>query len=115
VLDSATIDALARAYHRAEQDKVQVRPPSARHAGFPVEDACAVQRRWVEIKVAAAVLNHPANGVAWLASKLAPFDTALEPGQFVLEGPFTGMVDARAGDSFHTDHGPFGSVSARFA
>jgi len=30
--------------------------------------------------VAAAVLNHPANGVAWLANKLAPFDVGLEPG-----------------------------------
>ena len=42
-----------------------------------------------ESGVAAAVLNHPANGVAWLANKLAPFDIALEPGQFVLGGSFT--------------------------
>ena len=30
------------------------------------------------------MLNHAANGVAWLANKLAPFDIALELGQFVL-------------------------------
>ena len=33
-----------------------------------------------ESGVAAAVLNHPANGIAWLANKLAPFEVALEPG-----------------------------------
>lgn len=67
-----------------------------------------------ESGVAAAVLNHPANGVAWLANKLAPFDIALEPGQFVLGGSFTSVVEARAGDTFHVDYGPFGSISARF-
>jgi 2-oxo-hept-3-ene-1,7-dioate hydratase len=67
-----------------------------------------------ESGVAAAVLNHPANGVAWLANKLAPFDIALEPGQFVLGGSFTSMVDARAGDVFHIDYGPLGTISSRF-
>ena len=67
-----------------------------------------------ESGVAAAVLNHPANGVAWLADKLAPFDLALEPGQFILSGSFTGVVEARAGDMFHLDYGPLGSISCRF-
>jgi 2-oxo-hept-3-ene-1,7-dioate hydratase len=67
-----------------------------------------------ESGVAAAVLNHPANGVAWLADKLAAFDLALEPGQFILSGSFTGMVEARAGDVFHLDYGPLGSISCRF-
>ena len=67
-----------------------------------------------ESGVAAAVLNHPANGVAWLANKLAPFDIALEPGQFVLGGSFTSTVEARAGDTFHIDYGPLGSISCRF-
>jgi 2-oxo-hept-3-ene-1,7-dioate hydratase len=66
-----------------------------------------------ESGVAAAVLNHPANGVAWLANKLAPFDIALEPGQFVLGGSFTSVVEARAGDTFHVDYGACGSFSAR--
>jgi 2-oxo-hept-3-ene-1,7-dioate hydratase len=84
-----------------------------------------VDLRWVSVLcyrngiieesgVAAAVLNHPANGVAWLANKLAPFDIALEPGQFVLGGSFTSTVDARAGDQFHIDYGPLGSISCRF-
>lgn len=266
MLDSATIDTVARAYHHAEKTRELVRPPTAQYPGFTIEDAYAVQRRWVEIKVgegnrikghkigltsramqrqanitepdygalmedmfygdgaeipmsrfiqprleceigfvigrrltgpdctifdvlsatdyvvptleivdgrahrldpdtgkqrnvldsiadnagnaalivggrpmrpmdldlrwvaalcyrnnvieesgvAAAVLNHPANGVAWLANKLAPFGIALEPGQFVLGGSFTSVVEARAGDTFHVDYGSFGSVSARF-
>lgn len=67
-----------------------------------------------ESGVAAAVLNHPANGVAWLANKLAPFGIALEPGEFVLGGSFTAMVEARAGDVFNVDYGPLGTISARF-
>jgi 2-oxo-hept-3-ene-1,7-dioate hydratase len=266
MLDSAVIDTIARAYHTAEKERRRCRPPSVQYAGFTVEDAYAVQRRWVEIKVAegnvikghkigltsramqrqanitepdygalladmfysdgaeipmsrfiqprlecevgfvmgrrlkgpnctifdvlnatdyvvptaeivdgrthridpetdkprcvldsiadnagnaaliiggrpmrpmdidlrwvgalcsrnniieesgiaAAVLNHPANGVAWLANKLAPFDIALEPGQFVLGGSFTSTVEAHAGDTFHVDYGSFGSISARF-
>ena len=34
-----------------------------------------------ETGVAAGVLNHPANGVAWLANKLAPYDVQLERGK----------------------------------
>lgn len=67
-----------------------------------------------ESGVAAAVLNHPGNGVAWLANRLAPFDIALEPGQFVLGGSFTGVVEARAGDTFNVDYGPLGTITARF-
>ncbi len=266
MLDSTTVDTIARAYHAAEQQRERIRPPSVQYSGFTIEDAYAVQRRWVDIKVsegnvikghkigltsramqrasninepdygalmadmfygdgaeipvdrfitprleceigfvigrrlegpdctifdvlsatdyvvptaeivdgrthridpdtnqprcvldsiadnagnaaliiggrpmrpmdvdlrwvaalcyrnniieesgvAAAVLNHPANGVAWLANKLAPFDIALEPGQFVLGGSFTSVVEARAGDTFHIDYGPFGSISCRF-
>lgn len=64
--------------------------------------------------VAAAVLNHPANGVAWLANKFAPYDVALQPGQVILGGSFTSPVPARAGDTFHVDYGPAGSIACRF-
>ena len=67
-----------------------------------------------ESGVAAAVMNHPANGVAWLANKLAPHGIKLEPGQAVLGGSFTRTVPARAGDLFHIDYGPLGSISCRF-
>ncbi|MDV5227832.1 2-oxo-hepta-3-ene-1,7-dioic acid hydratase [Providencia rettgeri] len=67
-----------------------------------------------ESGVAAAVLNHPANGVAWLANKLAPHNVQLEAGQIILGGSFTRPVAARKGDVFHVDYGVMGSVSCRF-
>ncbi|MGH8014540.1 MAG: 2-oxo-hept-4-ene-1,7-dioate hydratase [Candidatus Binataceae bacterium] len=67
-----------------------------------------------ESGIAAAVLNHPANGIAWLANKLAPHGQGLEAGQLVMAGSFTRTVPARAGDTFHVDYGPLGSISCRF-
>ena len=67
-----------------------------------------------ESGVAAAVLNHPANGVAWLANKLAPHEVALQAGEIVLGGSFTRPVNARQGDTFHVDYGPYGSISCYF-
>lgn len=92
--------------------------------GRPVKPD-AVDLRWVsallyrngvieESGVAAAVLNHPGNGVAWLANRLAPYGESLEPGQIVLGGSFTAPVFARPGDSFHADYGPLGAISVRF-
>jgi 2-oxo-hept-3-ene-1,7-dioate hydratase len=93
--------------------------------GRPVKPD-AVDLRWVsallyrngvieESGVAAAVLNHPANGVAWLANRLAPHEDYLEAGQIVLAGSFTAPVAAEAGDVFHVDYGPLGSICVRFA
>ncbi|CAI1089993.1 2-oxo-hept-4-ene-1,7-dioate hydratase [Serratia quinivorans] len=67
-----------------------------------------------ESGVAAAVLNHPANGVAWLANKLFPYDVELAAGQVILGGSFTRPVAARRGDTFHADYGPMGCISCRF-
>jgi 2-oxo-hept-3-ene-1,7-dioate hydratase len=67
-----------------------------------------------ESGVAAAVLNHPANGVAWLARRYAPHGVALEPGQVILGGSFTRPVDCRAGDTFHVDYGALGGIGFRF-
>jgi 2-oxo-hept-3-ene-1,7-dioate hydratase len=64
--------------------------------------------------VAAAVLGHPANGPAWLANKLAPYGEHLEAGEIILGGSFTAPHPARAGDSFHVDYGPLGTISVRF-
>jgi len=68
-----------------------------------------------ETGLAAAVLNHPANGVAWLANKIAPYGEQLNAGDVVLAGSFTRPTGAVAGDSFHADYGPLGSISFRFA
>jgi len=67
-----------------------------------------------ESGVSAAVLNHPAKGVAWLANKLAPYDVTLEPGQVILGGSFTRPVAAAPGDTFHVDYDQLGSISCRF-
>src|SRR5581483_9385691 len=42
-----------------------------------------------ETGVAAGVLGHPANGVAWLANKLAAHGEPLPAGQVILAGSFT--------------------------
>jgi 2-oxo-hept-3-ene-1,7-dioate hydratase len=67
-----------------------------------------------ESGVAAAVLNHPANGVAWLANKLAPHRVTLAAGEIILSGSFTRPVAARKGDTFHVDYGAYGSISCQF-
>jgi 2-oxo-hept-3-ene-1,7-dioate hydratase len=68
-----------------------------------------------ESGLGAAVLNHPANGVAWLANKLGAHDEGLAAGEIVLCGSFTRPVPCAAGDTFHADYGRLGSISLRFA
>lgn len=85
----------------------------------------AVDLRWVgavfyrnseieETGLAAGVLGHPAMAIAWLANKLAPFGTTLEPGHLMLSGSFTRPVWAAKGDTLHADFGPLGSVAVQF-
>lgn len=85
----------------------------------------ALDLRWVsalmyrngvieESGVAAAVLNHPANGVAWLANKLSHHNVQLEVGQVILSGSFTRPVAARRGDTFHVDYAALGAIGCRF-
>lgn len=92
--------------------------------GRPVA-ADAVDLRWVgallyrnetieESGLAAAVLDHPARGVAWLANKLAQHGTRLEAGDIVLAGSFTRPVWVERGDTIHADYGTLGAVTCRF-
>jgi 2-oxo-hept-3-ene-1,7-dioate hydratase len=67
-----------------------------------------------ESGLAAAVLNHPATGVAWLANKIAPYDEMLSAGDIVLAGSFTSPIPAAAGDTFHVDYGTLGAIGFRF-
>ena len=60
------------------------------------------------------MLNHPANGVAWLANKIAPYDEQLNAGDVVLGGSFTRPDARRRGDTFHVDYGPLGAIAFRF-
>jgi 2-oxo-hept-3-ene-1,7-dioate hydratase len=68
-----------------------------------------------ETGLAAAVLNHPGNGVAWLANKIAPYDERLNAGDVVLAGSFTRPTAVLRGDVFHVDYGPLGAIAFRFA
>ncbi|MDF3284313.1 2-oxo-hepta-3-ene-1,7-dioic acid hydratase [Gordonia polyisoprenivorans] len=68
-----------------------------------------------ESGVAAAVLNHPATGVAWLADKLAAHGDRLEAGEIVLAGSFTRPMWVHAGDTVLADYGRMGTVTCRFS
>jgi 2-oxo-hept-3-ene-1,7-dioate hydratase len=92
--------------------------------GRPVKPD-ALDLRWVgallyknavieETGLAAAVLNHPATGVAWLANKIAPFGEQLNAGDIVLSGSFTRPTAAVRGDVLHADYGSLGNISLRF-
>jgi len=85
----------------------------------------AVDLRWVsallyrnetieETGVAAAVLGHPATGVAWLANKLAQHGDRLEAGEIILAGSFTRPMWVEKGDTVIADYGPLGTISCRF-
>jgi 2-oxo-hept-3-ene-1,7-dioate hydratase len=67
-----------------------------------------------ESGVAAAVLGHPAMGIAWLAGKLAQHGDRLEPGELVLAGSFTRPMWVERGDTILGDYHDLGSVSCRF-
>lgn len=67
-----------------------------------------------ETGVAAAVLNHPATGVAWLANKLSQHGDRLDAGEIVLAGSFTRPMWVEKGDTVLADYGPMGTISCRF-
>jgi len=92
--------------------------------GRPVKPD-AIDLRWVgallyknavieESGLAAAVLNHPAAGVAWLANKIAVHNEQLNAGDIVLGGSFTRPTQVACGDVLHADYGPLGGISMRF-
>ncbi|MCC8193924.1 MAG: fumarylacetoacetate hydrolase family protein [Deltaproteobacteria bacterium] len=68
-----------------------------------------------ESGLSAAVMGHPAISVAWLVNKLYTLGCKLEKGQIVLAGSFARPVDIEAGDIFHADYGPLGSIGVVFA
>ncbi len=85
----------------------------------------ALDLRWVgallyknavieETGLAAGVLDHPANGVAWLANKIARYDEELRAGDLILSGSFTRPTTAERGDVLHADFGSLGTISVRF-
>ncbi|MCH8563048.1 2-oxo-hepta-3-ene-1,7-dioic acid hydratase [Nesterenkonia sp. YGD6] len=94
------------------------------YGGNPVAPD-AVDLRWVsallyrnetieESGVAAAVLNHPAMGVVWLANKLAQHGDSLQAGELILAGSFTRPMWVEPGDTVTCDYGELGTLTCRF-
>lgn len=67
-----------------------------------------------ETGLALGVLNHPGNGVVWLANKLGSLGVGLKAGQVILSGSFTRPVFAQKGDVFCADYGALGTINCRF-
>jgi 2-oxo-hept-3-ene-1,7-dioate hydratase len=67
-----------------------------------------------ESGVTAAIMGHPASGIAWLVNKLHAVGTGLRKGQIVLAGSFTRPIDISAEDVVHADFGPLGGIGVSF-
>src|SRR5699024_1249438 len=85
------------------------------HGGNPTAPD-AVDLRWIsallyrnetieDSGVAAAVLNHPAMGVVWLANKLAQHEDRLEKGDIILAGSFTKPMWVYPNETVLADYG----------
>jgi len=96
VLDATTIEAIADELVEAGRNRKQ---------NQTVE----------ETGVAAGVLDHPANGVHWLANKIAAHGDSMKAGDIILAGSFTRPLWVYKGDTVHADYGPLGVVTCRFA
>lgn len=67
-----------------------------------------------ESGVSAAVMGHPAAGVAWLCNKISLLGDGLEAGEIVLAGSFTRPVSIATGDVIHADYGVLGAIGVSF-
>lgn len=85
----------------------------------------SVDLRWVgallsrngvieESGVAGAVMNHPANAVAWLANRFGELGETLGAGEVILSGSFTRPLLVAPGEIWFVDFGLLGSFSCRF-
>lgn len=61
-----------------------------------------------------AVLNHPLNGVLYLANALGTYGQTLPAGSLVMAGALCGAVPAEPGDRFTATFAELGSVSIHF-
>lgn len=93
--------------------------------GDSKHDIGEVDLRWVgtilarndeveETGLGAGVMNDPVLSMAWLVHRLAQYGEGLRAGDVVLSGSFIRPVEARHGDSFFADYGPFGTVRVDF-
>ena len=93
--------------------------------GVQNHDPSAIDLRWTgaicsrngeveETGLGAGVLNDPVMGIVWLSKRLEEYGQNIKAGDVVLSGSFIRPIEARSGDSFHADFGPFGDVSIKF-
>ena len=68
-----------------------------------------------ETGVAAGVLDHPARGIVWAgAPNSASLANRFKLARSSFSGSFTRPIEVRAGDVFHADFGPWGTVGCTF-
>lgn len=102
ISDNAANAGIVLGSHGVEPERVDLRWVSAvMHLNGIVEES----------GVAAAVLGHPARGIAWLARRLHDYGERLEAGEIVLAGSFTRPVALQAGDAVLVDYGQLGTVT----
>ena len=92
----------------------------SRHAvdAFDLRWVGAITARNGEVEetgLGAGVLNDPVESMVWLVRRLAQYGDRLRAGDVVLSGSFIRPIEARNGDSFRADYGPFGAVHIDFA
>ena len=88
------------------------RPIGPRHTDLRWVGAIAYRNGVVEeTGLAAGVLDHPANGIVWLARRYAGQGRSLQAGQVILSGSFTRPMAVAPGDDFRFDFGPLGAFS----
>lgn len=105
IADNAALGALVYGGNPVAPDQIDLRWVSALlYRNESIEDT----------GVAAAVLDHPAMGVAWLAEKLHAHNDSLKAGDIILAGSFTKPMWVHAGDTVHADYGSMGAITCRF-
>lgn len=105
ISDNAAMGAMVLGDQRVNVDSVDLRWVSALlYRNQTIE----------ETGVAAGVLDHPGNGVAWLANRLFRHGTTLAAGEVLLSGSFTRPVWVERGDTVHADYGDLGAITCRF-
>src|ERR1700676_1823014 len=101
-----TTDDIRRAAERldqAEKTRVQYRQPSLSHPGITLADAYAIQKAWIEIKLAAGrVFKGHKIGGARLAS------TSRIPASCSTTCFLIRPIETRKGDTIQADYGAYG-------
>lgn len=67
-----------------------------------------------ETGLGAGVLNHPAQGIVWLANRLTTYGESIKQGQIVISGSFIRPIEAPGGTTISADFGDLGTVSGFF-